>query len=282
MLACGEPTRATAGDVTYRGGMGRPAAFFDLDKTILATSSSFAYARPFHAQGLISRMDLLRSAYAQFMFRRSGADHETMERMREYLSELVAGWEVERVRAIVDETLDSIIAPLVFEEALALMREHQDAGRDVIIISSSGAEIVEPIGARLGADVSIGTRVAVRDGRFTGEIEFYAYGEGKADAMRALADERGYDLAQSYAYSDSWTDLPMLEAVGHPTACNPDARLRAHALAQGWPVLQFRRPTTLPTGRRTRAIAMVAMAATGVAVIAAVAVRIDARRRRQA
>lgn len=258
--------------------MGRSAAFFDLDKTILATSSSFAYARPFHAQGLISRMDLLRSAYAQFMFRRSGADHETMERMRAYLSVLVAGWEVERVRAIVDETLDSIIAPLVFEEALALMREHREAGRDVIIISSSGAEIVEPIGARLGADISIGTRVAIRDGRFTGEVEFYAYGEGKADAMRALADERGYDLAHSYAYSDSWTDLPMLEAVGHPTVCNPDARLRAHALATGWPVLQFRRPTTLPSRRRQRALAL---AVTTVAVIAAVAVLAGARRRRR-
>jgi HAD superfamily hydrolase (TIGR01490 family) len=233
--------------------MSKAAAFFDLDKTILAKSSSFAYARPFYAEGLIGRLDVARSAYAQFMFRLSGAGHEDMERMREYLSVLVTGWDPEQVRGIVNETLDEVIEPMVFEEAVALMREHQELGRDVIIISSSGTEIVEPIGERLGADLTLGTQVAIEDGRFTGEILFYAYGQGKADAMERLAKERGYDLAQSYAYSDSFTDLPMLAAVGNPTACNPDSALRAHAIAQGWPILDFRRPTSL---RRLSALRM--------------------------
>jgi HAD superfamily hydrolase (TIGR01490 family) len=221
------------------------AAFFDLDKTILVKSSSFAFARPFYREGLIGRTDVIRSAYAQFMFHTSGADHDQMETMRDYMSKLVTGWEVEKVQAIVAETLDQIIDPMVYQEALDLMAEHREAGRDIVIISSSGTDVVEPIGARLGADLAIGTQVAIEEGRYTGEILYYAYGEGKADAMRDLALERGYDIADCYAYSDSVTDVPMLDAVGYPVAVNPDTTLRALALERGWPVVDFQRPVAM-------------------------------------
>ena len=224
------------------GALVTSAAFFDLDKTILAKSSSFAFARPFYRGGLIGRSDVVRSAYAQFVFLASGADHDQMETMREYMSALVTGWEVEKVQQIVAETLDEIVDPMVYEEAVKLIEEHRAAGRDIIIISSSGTDVVEPIGARLGADVAIGTQVAIEDGRYTGEILFYAYGEGKAEAMRSLAVERGYDLSDCYAYSDSQTDLPMLEAVGHPVAVNPDAALRAVAMERDWPIQDFATP----------------------------------------
>jgi phosphoserine phosphatase len=125
------------------------------------------------------------------------------------------------------------------------MAEHREAGRDIVIISSSGTDVVEPIGARLGADLAIGTQVAIEEGRYTGEILYYAYGEGKADAMRDLALERGYDLADCYAYSDSVTDVPMLDAVGYPVAVNPDTTLRALALERGWPVVDFQRPVAM-------------------------------------
>jgi HAD superfamily hydrolase (TIGR01490 family) len=221
------------------------AAFFDLDKTILAKSSSFAFARPFYKEGLIGRSDVVRSAYAQFVFLASGADHDQMESMRAYMSEMVTGWEVDKVQSIVAETLDSIIDPMVYEEAVNLIAEHKAAGDDIIIISSSGTDVVEPIGARLGADLAIGTQVAVEDGRYTGEILFYAYGEGKADAMRDLAKERGYDLEKCAAYTDSHTDLPMLEAVGFPHAVNPDDELRTIATDRGWPIMDFAKPTAL-------------------------------------
>jgi len=230
--------------------MSRSAAFFDLDKTILAKSSSLAFARPFYKGGLIGRADVLKSAYAQFTYLSSGADHDQMEAMRHYMSELVKGWDVETVRRIVAETLDEIVDPAVYEEAVDLIEEHQEAGRDVIIISSSGTEVVEPIGERLGVDRAIGTQVEIVDGRYTGEILFYAYGEGKAEAMRALAEENGYDLAECYAYSDSMTDLPMLEVVGHPYAVNPDAPLRAVAVERGWPIVDFARPVAMPTVRQ--------------------------------
>ena len=127
---------------------------------------------------------------------------------------------------IVRETLHEIVDPLVYAEAADLIEEHRAAGREIVIVSSSGAEMVEPIGEMLGADRVVATRMVTEDGRYTGEIDFYAYGENKAAAMREVAAESGYDLADCYAYSDSVTDLPMLSAVGHPTAVNPDRGLR--------------------------------------------------------
>ena len=223
----------------------RAAAFFDLDKTIIAKSSTLAFSRPFQAGGLINRRAVLRSAYAQFVFALQGADHDQMEKMRAYLSAMCAGWPVQTVRDIVAETLQAIVVPLVYDEAVRLIERHQAAGRDVIIVSSSGVEVVEPIGELLGADRVIATEMVVVNGRYTGEIGFYAYAEGKADAIRALAESEGYDLAGSYAYSDSDTDRPMLEAVGHPYAVNPDRTLRRVAEERGWPVLKFSRPVGL-------------------------------------
>lgn len=248
--------------------MTRAAAFFDLDKTILATSSALAFTRPFYRGGLITRSDVIRSAYAQFIFLASGADHDQMERMRSYMSRLVTDWDVAKVQEIVAETLDQIIDPAIYDEAVALIEEHRSLGRDIIIISSSGTEVVEPIGERLGVDLAVGTQLEVIDGRYSGEILFYAYGEGKAQAMRDLAAERGYDLSTSYAYTDSITDLPMLEVVGHPTAVNPDAELRRIAIDRDWPVLDFQRPVTMrqriPIERR----GTVAVVGAGVAVTA--------------
>ena len=221
------------------------AAFFDLDKTILAKSSSFAFARPFYKEGLIGRADVIKSAYAQFVYLASGADHDQMESMRQYMSTLVTGWEVEKVKQIVSETLDTIVDPMVYEEALDLIAHHRMLGPQIIIISSSGTDVVEPIGERLGADLAIGTQVGIEDGKYTGEILFYAYGPGKAEAMRSLAAERGYDLDECYAYSDSFTDVPMLEAVGHPVAVNPDTELRKLAVENHWPIRDFAKPVAM-------------------------------------
>ena len=231
---------AGTGDVTSR-----PAAFFDLDKTIIAKSSTLAFTKPFQAGGLISRRAVLRSAYAQFVYHVGGADHDQMEKMREFLSSLSSGWDVQTVRDIVAETLHHVVDPLVFDEAVSLIEEHHLAGRDVIIVSASGSEVVGPIGDLLGADGVVATQMRIVDGRYTGEIDYYAYGANKALALERLAEEHGYDLSRSYAYSDSITDIHMLEVVGHPYAVNPDRDLRREALARGWPVLVFTRPVAL-------------------------------------
>lgn len=225
--------------------VGRPAAFFDLDKTIIAKSSTLAFSKPFQAGGLISRRAVLRSAYAQFVYHSGGADHEQMEKMRQFLSSLCAGWDVQTVRDIVAETLHHVVDPLVYDEAVSLIEEHHLAGHDVIIVSASGSEVVEPIGELLGADGVVATQMQVVDGRYTGGIDYYAYGSHKAEALARLAAEHHYDLSRSFAYSDSITDLHMLEVVGHPYAVNPDRELRREALARGWPVLVFTRPVAL-------------------------------------
>ena len=223
----------------------RAAAFFDLDKTIIAKSSTLAFSRPLYKGGLIGRRDVLRSAYSQFVFLLGGADHDQMERMRLYLSSLCAGWPVQQVREIVAETLQQVVEPIIYDEAATLIEDHHAAGRDVVIVSASGAEIVEPIGRMLGADHAIGTRMTIVHGRYTGEIELYAYGENKAVAVRELAASQGYDLPSCFAYSDSVTDVPMLELVGHPYVVNPDRQLRREAAAREWPMLQFTRPVSL-------------------------------------
>ncbi|NUR26529.1 MAG: HAD family hydrolase [Catenulispora sp.] len=227
-------------------GAGRPAAFFDLDKTIIAKSSTLAFGRSFYNGGLINRRAVLRTAYAQFVYLAGGADHDQMERMRQFLSAMATGWDVGQVKEIVAETLHELIDPLIYSEAAALIAEHKAAGRDVVIVSTSGSEVVEPIAEMLGADLAIGTRMAVDDeGRYSGEIEFYAYADNKAKAIIELAAERGYDLSRSFAYSDSATDIPMLEAVGHPYAVNPDRALRKEAVVREWPVLVFDKPVAL-------------------------------------
>ena len=221
------------------------AAFFDLDKTIIATSSATVFARPFLSGGLITRRDVLRTAYAQFVYLVGGADADQTERMRANLSALAAGWDVAQVSQIVNETLHEHIDPVVYAEALALIAEHHEAGRDVIVVSASGSEVVEPIAQLLGADHVIATRMAVEDGKYTGEIDFYAYGNNKAVAIRELAEQQRYDLSASYAYSDSITDAPMLGTVGHGYAVNPDRGLRRLAAQEGWGILTFRRPISL-------------------------------------
>lgn len=223
----------------------RTAAFFDLDKTVIAKSSTLAFSKPFFNQGLLNRQAVLKSTYAQFLFLMSGADHDQMDRMRSYLTNMCTGWDVEQVKSIVAETLHDIVDPLVFAEAANLIADHKLCGRDVVVVSASGEEIVAPIARELGAHHSMATRMVVADGKYTGDVDFYCFAEGKVQAIEELAAREGYALEHCYAYSDSITDLPMLAAVGHPAVVNPDRALRKEAVTRGWPVLTFNRPVSL-------------------------------------
>lgn len=248
--------------------MTRVAAFFDLDKTIIATSASAALSRPFYEGGLVTRGDVLRSAYAHFLFVLGSADADQTERMRKHLSDLATGWDVEKVREIVAETVHEVIDPYVYAEAVDLIAEHHELGHDVVVVSASGAELVEPIAAVLGADHTIATRMLVEDGRYTGEMEFYAYGENKAVAIRELAEANGYDLERCYAYTDSITDAPMLDAVGHGFAVNPDRTMRRLAAERGWGTLTFTRPVALRSALRPSPPVLAVLGTIAAAVVA--------------
>jgi HAD superfamily hydrolase (TIGR01490 family) len=221
------------------------AAFFDLDKTIVAKSSPLALGRSFFREGLITRGSLLKSLYAQLVFNLMGADETKMERLREEAAKLTAGWEQEKVRQVVTEVLEEVISPLIYAEALELMHDHRVAGRLVVIVSSSPEEIVEPMAHMLAVDRFIATKPKVVDGLYTGELDFYAYGPQKAEAIEKLAAELDIDLSGSFAYTDSTTDMPMLSAVGHPVAVNPDRALRRLAIDKGWAIEEFRNPVSL-------------------------------------
>lgn len=246
------------------------AAFFDLDKTIIARSSTLAFASQFNRAGLLNKRALLKAAVAQSYYRMFGADHDQLERIREELGDMTRGWDRDQIRELIAETVDEVVSPLVYAEALFLIDDHQRNGRPVVIISSSPVEVVEPLGKFLGADEVIGTVSEVDDeGRYTGALEFYAYAEGKADAIRRMAAERGYDLSDCYAYSDSATDLPMLELVGHPVAVNPDKDLKEIATEREWPILDFSQTVSLRT--RLESIPAPGPVVSGAALVAGVA-----------
>jgi len=221
------------------------AAFFDLDKTVISKSSSLALTRPMYRAGLVSRSALLKGAYAQLVYLMVGADEKRMDRVKESMAALTKGWERSKVEEIIREALTDLIDPYLYLEALDLMELHRALGRKVFIVSSSPEEVVRPLAEHLGQVEVIATRAEVVDGKYTGEIEFYCYGEGKAARIRELAEEQRIDLSGSYAYSDSITDLPMLEAVGNPVSVNPDRDLRREAEKRGWQIRDFRRPVRL-------------------------------------
>jgi len=221
------------------------AAFFDLDKTVISKSSSLALTRPMYRAGLVSRSQLLKGAYAQLVYLLVGADEKKMDRVKESMLALTKGWEKDQVEQVIREALSELIDPYIYLEALDLMELHRALGRKIFIVSSSPEEVVRPLAEHLGDVEVIATRAKVEDGKFSGELEFYADGENKGQIIKEIAEQQGIDLSGSYAYSDSATDIPMLEVVGHPVAVNPDRDLRKEAERRGWQIRDFRRPVRL-------------------------------------
>lgn len=245
------------------------AAFFDLDKTIIAKSSTLAFTRPMFKAGLLSGPTLAKAGIAQAYYQAFGADHDQHERVKEELASLTAGWSRDEIVELVSETVDEVVAPLVYAEALAIIDEHKRAGHKVVVVSASPEEIVKPLCRYLGIDEVIATRSEIdEEDRYTGNIELYAYGPGKAEAMREMADAEVISLDESFAYSDSVTDLPMLEAVGHPVVVNPDAELAEVAAERGWEIRHFESTVTLREKLSSAAVPGAAVA-TGIAAILA-------------
>jgi HAD superfamily hydrolase (TIGR01490 family) len=220
---------------------------------------------------MVTRGQLVRGAYAQLVYALVGADERKMERLKDGMLQLTKGWDRRDVERLVREVLVEVIDPFVYQEALDLMALHRAEGRQIYIVSSSPEEVVRPLASHFGVSGVIATRARIEDGRYTGELEFYCYGEAKAQAIRSLAERVGIELESSYAYTDSITDLPMLEAVGHPVAVNADRDLRREAEARTWDVRDFRRPVRLRTRLAKTAAHPRTQVAAGVAAAAAAA-----------
>jgi HAD superfamily hydrolase (TIGR01490 family) len=213
------------------------AAFFDLDRTLLRRSSALALAPAFRAAGLISRRQLARAAVWQLLFALRGAGHVAVRRAAEDGLTVLRGFTPDELRSLVAGSMERVLKPLVYAESLDLVDLHRSRGEPVYIVSATLQEIVQAIADDLGFDGALGTVCEVVDGRYTGRALRALHADNKARCIRDL----DYDLEASTAYSDSHTDLPFLEAVGHPVAVNPDRALRRVAAARGWPVLEFGR-----------------------------------------
>jgi HAD superfamily hydrolase (TIGR01490 family) len=215
------------------------AAFFDLDRTLIRRSSVLALAGTFRQRGLISRVDLAKSAFWQVLFGLRGASAERVRRASEDGMRILDGFSVKEMQELVGDAMEPVLRPLVYDEPLHLVRRHRDQGERVYIVSATLQEIVQHIADDLGFDGAVGSTCEIVDGVYTGRSLRAAHGEGKAQAIRELAASDGLDLAECTAYSDSHTDVPFLEAVGHPVAANPDRQLRRIARERGWPVVDF-------------------------------------------
>ena len=254
----------------------RAAAYFDLDKTILATSSTWALGTPMRRSGLISSRALAYGLVAQIPYLLVGAGTRQSTSLMEQLAHMSAGISRHDLVAVVEGALATAIEPAVYAEALDLIEGHRRAGHDVVVVSASISEMVTPIARLVGADRAVATRMEVGDdGLFTGRITRSMLHSEKVVALREDASAHGIDPARCWAYSDSISDEPMLSAVGHPVAVNPDRDLRRLAQERGWPVRDFARPVRLrprwePPHLSTRA-ALTAGAAGALAVAGAAA-----------
>jgi HAD superfamily hydrolase (TIGR01490 family) len=244
------------------------AAFFDLDRTLLRRSSVLALAGSFQERGVISRWQLAKSALWQLLFVMRGASAEAVRAAAEDGMMLLKGFTVEEMRSLVGDAMEPVLRPLVYAEPLELVQQHRERGECVYIVSATLQEIVEHIAEDLGFDGAVGSTCEIVGGTYTGESLRAAHGAGKADAVRELAAAKGFDLAECTAYSDSHTDLPFLETVGHPIAVNPDRALRRIARDRGWPILEFSARFVPHARRRIHPGVYAAAALLGLALVA--------------
>ena len=244
------------------------AAFFDLDKTVIDRASIVAFGAAFRKGGLITRRTMLRAFASHLVYRHSGADEARLDGIREAMLRLTKGWDRQRVCEIVRGTLLQTVEPIIYAEAIDLIEQHRAAGHRVYLVSASPEEIVLPLADLLGADGAVASRGEVdAAGRYTGAMATYVYGPSKADAIIELAGAVGIDLSISTAYSDSVTDIPMLEAVGHPVVVNPDRALARIAHERDWEVREFTKPISIGNRvTRTTPVVTGSLALAGAAV----------------
>ena len=251
------------------------AAFFDVDNTMMQGASIYYLARGLAARKYFTTGDLIRFAWRQLRFRLLASEHAgDMSEAQEVALAFVAGWRVEDMERLSEEIFDELMAERIWTGSRALAQLHLDDGQRVWLVTAAPVELGRVIARRLGLTGAIGTVAEVRDGVYTGRlVDGLMHGPAKAEAIRVLAAVEGLDLARCTAYSDSVNDTPMLLAVGHAVAVNPDAALRTEARRQGWEIRDFR------TGRKAAKVAVPTLAGGAVAA-GGVALAVTVRRRR--
>lgn len=245
---------------TQRSTEARAAAFFDLDRTLISGASTFVVGIAAFREGMLPVREMTSDALSALVFRMTGGSDERSAATRDRILSSVAGHRAEDLAALGEYVVPKLLEK-VRPEARALLEMHAEAGRDRYIVSASPIELIDQMAASLGLEGAIATRSEIADGMYTGRLDGpFVYGPGKAEAIEKLAADQGYDLRLCYGYSDSSSDLPMLELVGHPVAVNPDRSLEEVAHRRGWPIVIFR--------RRVKQVVKVSTAVSGAAGLA--------------
>ncbi|CAN2225543.1 SerB Phosphoserine phosphatase [Candidatus Nanopelagicaceae bacterium] len=219
------------------------AAFFDVDNTLVRGSTLYFLGRGMYQRGYFTKADISRFVVANLRFRMTGMEkQEVIERFQKAATDFVGGHQVSDILKLGEEIYDEYVSPKLWERTCEIARDHLAKGESVWLVTAAPQDMAEIIANRLGFTGAIGSKVIIKDGIYSGELDGkILHGVEKASAIRALAQEHDYDLNECYSYSDSHNDLPLLTAVGYPSAINPDAILRLKALAEGWPIHDFRR-----------------------------------------
>lgn len=223
------------------------AAFFDVDNTLIRGSTLYFLGRGMYQRGFFTKKDISRFVLANLRFKLTGKENpEELRRWQKAATDFIGGHKVDEIAAMGQEVYDEYVSPALWQGTIDIAQTHLSNDEEVWLVTAAPEDMANLISKRLGFTGAIGSKAAVKDGVYTGEmLGNLLHGKEKAIAIKDLAQQRGFELSDCYAYSDSHNDLPLLLAVGHPSSINPDAILRIRALRDKWPIHDFRRARVL-------------------------------------
>ena len=222
---------------------GKRAAFFDVDNTLIRGSTIYFLGRGMYQRGYFTKKDISRFVLANLRFRLTGKENkEEIARFQDAATDFIGGHNVKDIEAIAQQIYDEFVSPAMWQGTIDIAQTHIANGVEVYLVTAAPEDMATLIAKRLGLTGALGSKAEIKDGLYTGQMNgALLHGKEKAVAVRELAEKKGFDLEDCFAYSDSNNDLPLLQCVGHPSAINPDALLGLRAMAEGWPIHDFRR-----------------------------------------
>jgi HAD superfamily hydrolase (TIGR01490 family) len=222
---------------------GKRAAFFDVDNTLIRGSTIYFLGRGMYQRGYFTKKDISRFVLANLRFRLTGKENkEEIQRFQDAATDFIGGHNVEDIQKIAEEIYDEYVSPAMWQGTIDIAQTHIANGIEVYLVTAAPEDMATLIAKRLGLTGALGSKAEIKDGAYTGNMNgALLHGKEKAIAVHELAEKKGFLLKDCFAYSDSNNDLPLLQCVGHPSAINPDALLGLRAMAEGWPIHDFRK-----------------------------------------
>jgi len=219
------------------------AAFFDVDNTLVRGSTLYFLGRGMYQRGFFTKADISRFVVANIRFRMTGTEKaDVIQKFQNAATDFIGGHAVADIKKIGEEIYDEFVSPKLWQGTFEIAQSHLDKGEEVWLVTAAPQDMANIIAQRLGLTGALGSKAHIENGIYTGTLDGkLLHGIEKAIAIQELARIHGFDLENCYSYSDSHNDIPLLQAVGHPCAINPDAILKIRAMAEGWPIHDFRR-----------------------------------------